>query len=168
MMVEERRLLSLAAELATDMQVVQTIVGEVKKGYASLTAGKEPDLLTMMGLAALLHHFYSATESAFERIVKYFDGGLPTGESWHRDLLARAATEIPDVRPVVISKALQKQLDDYRRFRHLFRNVYELNLDWDKLIPLLSRLPAVNGNLQEEFGGFTEFLRTLAAETSRG
>jgi len=89
------------------------------------------------------------------------------GDSWHRDLLSRVATEIPDVRPAVISRALQKQLDDYRRFRHLFRNVYELNLDWDKLIPLLSRLPAVNGNLQEELGGFTEFLRTLAAEASR-
>lgn len=167
MTVEERRLLSLAAELATDMQVVQAIVDEVKQGYASLRAGKEPDLLTMMGLAALLHHFYSATESAFERIVKYFDGGLPTGDSWHRDLLCRAATEIPDVRPAVISKALQRQSDDYRRFRHLFRNVYEFNLDWDKLVPLLSRLPAVNNNLQEELKAFIGFLRTLAAGASR-
>lgn len=166
MVVEERRLLSLAAELATDMQVVRTIADEIKKDCENLTAGKEPDLLTMMGLAALLHHFYSAAETAFERIVKYFDGGLPMGDSWHRDLLSRVATEIPDVRPAVISRALQKQLDDYRRFRHLFRNVYELNLDWDKLIPLLSRLPAVNGNLQEELGAFIGFLRTLASEAS--
>lgn len=85
--------------------------------------------MTLMGLAALLHHFYSATEGAFERIVKYFDGGVPTGETWRRDLLGKVAMDVPGLRPAVISRDLQKQLDDYRRFRHLFRKVYELSLD---------------------------------------
>lgn len=152
-------------ELAADARVIQSIVDEVAGFRARRRLGEEPDLVTMMGLAALLHHFYSATESTFERIVKYFDGGVPTGDSWHRDLLARAATEIPDIRPAIIGKALQKQLDDYRRFRHMFRNVYELNLDWNKLVPLLSRLAEVNDDLQQALSRFIDFVKALSEGT---
>jgi hypothetical protein len=39
------------------------------------------------------------------------------------------ATEIPQVRPAVISEAIYKQLDDYRGFRHDVRNVYTYKFD---------------------------------------
>lgn len=163
MTAEQRQLLSLRAELDADLQMVQLIVREIEAALGDVSLAKRPDLVTMMGLAALLHHFYSAIESSFERIVKYFDGGVPAGETWHRDLLGKVAIDVPGLRPAVISKDLQKQLDDYRRFRHLFRRVYELSLDWEKLVPLLHRLPATHVRLQRELRQFTAYVAALAA-----
>ncbi|MGB9887889.1 MAG: hypothetical protein ACPLRW_12990, partial [Moorellales bacterium] len=43
---------------------------------------------------------------------------------WHKQLLNRMTLEVPEVRPPVISKDLARTLDEYLRFRHVFRNVY--------------------------------------------
>jgi len=39
---------------------------------------------------------------------------------------------IPEVRPPVLSKETAKMLDEFRSFRHVFRNVYGFNLASDK------------------------------------
>ncbi len=40
------------------------------------------------------------------------------------------AIEIDGVRPRVISSELAEELDDYRKFRHLFRHAYGGELRW--------------------------------------
>lgn len=164
MTAQERRLLSLKSEVLADLAVIRKIVDEVEDARQNLSLAKEPDLVTVMGLAALVHHFYSATEAAFQRIIRYFDGGLPTGESWRRELLVKAATEVPGLRPAIISQDLRKRLDDYRRFRHLFRNVYEADVDWNKLVPLLNELTATFHALENQLRGFAEFISTVATQ----
>jgi len=34
-----------------------------------------------------LHGFYSGLERLFELIARHVDGAIPSGETWHRDLL---------------------------------------------------------------------------------
>lgn len=47
----------------------------------------------------------------------------------------------------------------------MFRNVYDLNLDWNKLVPLPSRFAELNDDFQEALGGFIGFVKALAEET---
>jgi len=47
------------------------------------------------------------------------------------------AEDVKDVRPAVISKETSGKLDQYRRFRHLVRNVYATNLKPDKMLGLV-------------------------------
>ena len=42
----------------------------------------------------------------------------------------------PD-RPALLSAELHDTLLDYLRFRHVFRNAYSFDLDWQKLSPLV-------------------------------
>ncbi len=39
-------------------------------------------------LAVQLHNYYTAMEKVLERILRVVDGVIPTGDSWHRELLA--------------------------------------------------------------------------------
>lgn len=110
-----------------------------------------------------LHGFYSGLERLFELIVRHVDRELPTGETWHRDLLQQVACDAKDVRPAVISQESATVLDEYRRFRHLVRNVYTLNLKPEKMENLISSLPGLWSQVQAELLAFADFLEELAS-----
>jgi hypothetical protein len=114
-------------------------------------------------VALNIHGFYSGLERVFEIIARQVDGTLPAGQVWHRDLLAQMAQDIPDARPGVISEEVATTLDQFRRFRHLVRNVYSMNLDPEKISGLVSSLPALWQQLRAELSSFADFVDDLAA-----
>jgi hypothetical protein len=113
-------------------------------------------------VALNLHGFYSGLERLFELIARHVDRVLPTGEAWHRDLLQRMVQDVADVRPAVISQDSALALDEFRRFRHLVRNVYTMNLVPEKMAGLMSVLPGLWPKLRAELLAFADFLEALA------
>ncbi len=97
-----------------------------------------------------LHAFYSGLEGLFEHIAKTVDHSLPAGQSWHRQLLKQMADENALSRPAVISSDVAQRLDEYRRFRHLIRNVYAINLLPDRIQVLVDDLPELWTKIQDE------------------
>lgn len=67
------------------------------------------------------------------------------------------------MRPGVISENVATVLDQFRRFRHLVRNVYAMNLDPEKMEGLVSHLPALWQQLRTELSSFADFIDDLAA-----
>ncbi len=61
------------------------------------------------------------------------------------------ASDIPDARPAVISAETATILDEFRRFRHLVRNVYTFNLVPEKMENLISILPTLWAHLCRTF-----------------
>jgi len=74
-------------------------------------------------VALNLHGFYSGLERLFELVIRHVDRSMPTGETWNRSLLKQVAQDFADIRPAVISQEIAVALDEFRRFRHLVRNV---------------------------------------------
>ena len=72
------------------------------------------------------------------------------------------AQDIPDVRPAVISQEEVVVLDEFRRFRHLVRNVYTTNLVPEKMSRLISTLLELWLLLRAELLAFADFLEALA------
>ena len=105
-----------------------------------------------------LHGFYSGLERLFEYIANQLDGVLPKGEAWHRELLRQMAVELTGVRPAVISPDAAKALDEYRRFRHVVRNVYAEHLDPKKISKLVSDLATLWEQVKSELTQFIGFL----------
>lgn len=114
-------------------------------------------------VALNLHGLYSGLERLFELIARQVDQSLPDGEMWHRELLTQKAEE-QSVRPAVISQESALALDEWRRFRHLVRNVYTFNLSPDKMKGLLDVLPDVWSKLQAEMLAFAAYLQALSSE----
>jgi len=113
-------------------------------------------------VALNLHSFYSALERIFELIALELDGGTLGGETWHTELLRQMSLDVPDLRPPVLQAETAARLDEYRKFRHRIRNIYAMNLDPDRMAPLVAGLPILWPAIQQELIAFAVFLGNLA------
>jgi hypothetical protein len=116
-----------------------------------------PTEIELAALATLLHSFYTGLENVFKRVSIELDSERITGDAWHRDLLQRMREPSPH-RAALLSKELYDSLSEYLRFRHVFRNAYSFDLDWQKMAPLVLRL-------QETFQKFEESLDNFLKES---
>ena len=115
-------------------------------------------------VALNLHGFYSGVERLFELTARHIDQTLPDGATWHRHLVDQMAQEVPDVRPAVISTDIAADLDEYRRFRHLVRNVYATNLVPTKMQGMVERLATLWSRLRAELIAFADFLDQISPD----
>lgn len=129
-----------------------------------------PDQDAFVDSVALnLHSFYSGLERLFELIARHVDRALPTGETWHRDLVQQMARDVTDARPAVISQANAQTLDEFRRFRHLVLNVYTMNLVPARMSDLIAALPDLWMRLRAELLAFADFMEEVAqADSDQG
>ena len=66
--------------------------------------------------------------------------------------------EVPGIRPAVISTETGTRLDEYRRFRHVVRNVYTPRFDPAKLGKLINSAPELFARTKAELLAFAAFL----------
>lgn len=158
------RLRRLVSEINDDLRAVASIVEDAVKLAEDVNAKSGPvPARDLMAVAAYLHHFYTGVEAVFNRISNNIDGGPGHAADWHRELLRSMAIEIPGVRPRVISPEVAEELDEYRRFRHLFRHAYASELRWKKMSHLAENLPEVHALLKNSLQEFISFILQLAA-----
>jgi hypothetical protein len=151
-----RKDLTLISRINEELTELERIFDRTNKAWSSsVTTGDE---LYLDSVALNLHGFYSCLERIFELIAKNIDQSLPTGDSWHQELLKQMMTEIKQVRPPVISRNTFLLLDEYRGFRHVVRNVYTYNLSGKKLQPLMDDLHIVFEQVRKEL---FEFIRLM-------
>jgi hypothetical protein len=97
---------------------------------------KTPDYTEMAACAMILQSFYYGIEKMLILIIQHYDGQLPNGSKWHKDLLDKAFVADKN-RKAVFFNASQIELKDYLKFRHLIRNVYVFQLEWDRMNNLI-------------------------------
>lgn len=102
-------------------------------------ADEESKIFYKRAAGSILHDFYTGIEKIFREIGIRMDKSLPKGENWHIELLKSMATP-QKKRNTVISQELMEKLKEYLGFRHLFRNIYGMELEWDKLKILLTKI----------------------------
>lgn len=85
--------------------------------------------LRWMGLAAGVAAIYSRLELVMKEIADRIDQTTPRGEDWHRSLLRQLSLPVPGLRQAVIAESTYALLEPLRRFRHVARNVYAMEID---------------------------------------
>jgi hypothetical protein len=108
----------------------------------------------------LLHNFYNGCENIFRRIAAFFENDIGAG-SWHADLLRRMRLTIDGYRPAVIDDELYRLLEDFRGFRHVFRNAYSFELDWERERLVASRFERATALLRVQVTAFLARLDEL-------
>jgi hypothetical protein len=65
---------------------------------------------------------------------------VPRGHEWHRELLRQMGTDIPQVRPAVLSAQTVQDLEEYLGFRHVVRHIYAFEFDFERVERLVRHL----------------------------
>jgi hypothetical protein len=81
-----------------------------------------PDIIEKSAVALLLQSSYNGIENILIIIVKYFDGKLPNGSKWHKELLERAFEE-SEKHKQIFRGEIKIILNDYMSMRHFIIHV---------------------------------------------
>ena len=149
---------ALRADIDREMRNLERLSQELVRVLVATTEGTSA---RVRAAGSVIHDFYTGAEKIFRRIAIRMDQDLPTGEDWHVQLLHRMAVSVEEIRPAVIDGTLENQLEEYLRFRHLFRNIYGFDLKWERCQPLAERMDKTFGDLKEQIGIFENFLSSI-------
>jgi hypothetical protein len=154
------KFLLLVRAIERDLQAIDQLYAAI--GEPALTA--QTDEETLIVLAYRLHNLYNAYENIFQNIAATFENHVDDSAHWHSQLLYRMTLEMLPLRPAVIDKSAFTALDELRRFRHLFRYAYDIDLDVDRLKLVLTRALQLKTMYLAQFEQFLTFVRRLGAD----
>ncbi|MGB9975985.1 hypothetical protein [Thermovenabulum sp.] len=153
------KFLTLSARIRQELKEIEKAVDRSKKAWEK--AHIQKDTLYLDSVALNIHDFYGGLERIFELIAENLDGIKPQGSNWHQELLRQMTVDIPKIRPAVIDIKLKNELDNYRAFRHIFRNVYAHNFLPEKMEPLMRNIEEVFNKIKESLERFCDFLESV-------
>ena len=143
----------LAAEMGECWEDIGTICDRIDRRRGGLGTSEE----RVEAMAYQLHNLYSACERLFETVAHHFENHV-TGARYHTDLLRRMKVAVEGVRPALISTEAYAILDEFRRFRHLFRHAYGTGLDAGKVTDLAEKALALRPRLESDCASFLDRL----------
>jgi len=106
--------------------------------------------LELAGVATYLHNFFNGTENILKRVFKTFKIEIPSGPSWHIDLLNKAVSN------KILSEELKNMLSSYLGFRHFFSHGYAIDLYADRMEGLIDNISETYNKFKNEIDLFTK------------
>lgn len=113
--------------------------------------------------ALRVQQFYTAIEDLFKQIAKSFENHLEGMSDFSRELLIRMNTEIPKIRPALLSPHSLVFLDKIRAFRHFIRHAYDCELDQEELQLIQHKLKTEYSHLESDLKKFRSFIQDLSS-----
>lgn len=123
----------LGEKVEAEIENVEQVLGDLPTARRL----RELSSLELAGTAALLSSIYNGIENILKQILIDRGVALPTGESWHRDLLVRAVDK------QILATRTHEELAPYLAFRHFFAHAYGFDIDPERLEPLVKDLGQV-------------------------
>ncbi len=158
----DNKYLALKARIEDELKSIEDTIATIQKALEQMEGVS--DILVTPALASYIADFYSGCERISERVAVYLDGGLPTSKDWHQELLKQVAEPGGNNRPPLWSGALLLELDEYRKFRHLERHIYKIELKPDKVITLAENVELVFNKIKSSVDLFSNWLEQRAEQ----
>jgi hypothetical protein len=122
-------------------------------------------LLDWAALSYTIHNLYGSIEQYCTRIAKFYENNLST-RTWHAELLERMTLNIEGVRPALFDREIFWELDELRRFRHLFRHMYDRPLDSERVNKMQQLMLAVLPKFLAAHERFIEKVQFIASKVT--
>lgn len=146
----------LRRQIDVERQQLKRLIDE-HRSLLDSCASRVPTAIELSALATFLHSFYSGIENSLKRVAVEVDGGLPSGDAWHRQLLTSMANAT-NLRPALLSNTLHEIVTEYLAFRHFFRQSYSFHFEWSKMSALVLNAQKTMRQFEKEMDSFLECL----------
>ena len=155
-MVVRRR---LAAELRDERALIDGLASAVERLLEPASDARD-EWMRALALAFALERFYTPVESLVGRALRTLDGDVPSGPSWHLELLRAASVDVPDCRPAILSREAADELRELLTFRHLARHGYEREPELLRLLDHAARAGRAHRALASSLDALDRWLLT--------
>jgi len=157
--------LIVAGRIRQEVSNLETTVNRAERAIAAARREVSENRDLFIDAAALsLHDFYTGLERILSLVATTVDKSMPSGQNWHRDLLSQMGITVSGLRSQVLSMETINLLDEYRRFRHVVRNIYAFDIDPEKVTPLIDGLRECFERSQTELLAFADYLERLGGD----
>ncbi len=153
--------LDLIARIHQELGDLENVVARAERGIQAAQQRPEDQDLYLDSAALNLHDFYAGLERIFQQIGATVDGDIPAGGNWHQKLLYQMQTDLPELRPPVLSADTVNKLDEFLRFRHVLRNIYAFQFDPERIARLVTQMRPLWLQAQVELLAFAAFLEQI-------
>jgi hypothetical protein len=147
-----------------ELDDLDRVVLRAERGVQAAQQRPEDQDLYLDSAALNMHDFYAGIERILQQIGSTVDGNMPTGHNWHRELLQQMQSDLPTLRPPVLSPEAGQMLDEFLRFRHVVRNIYAFQFDPKRIAWLVSQMRPALTLMQTDLSLFVSFLEQVAKE----
>jgi hypothetical protein len=147
----------LIRSIERDLAAIERIYQEMGEPVLS----PESDYKEVIVVAYHLHHLYTAFENIFLNIATTFENEIKEADRWHTELLDRMTLDLMPLRPRLFDDATYDTLDELRRFRHVFRHAYRIQLDAERLQLVLKKANRLKFLYKAQIDQFLEFVSKL-------
>lgn len=147
--------------LIKDVQDEVDNIEQVVTDLLRLRTTVDPNLIDntqKAAFGAFVMNFYTGIENIIKRISKEYYHKMPTGASWHKELLLQACNPSSDKIPI-FTKDLISRLNPYRGFKRLFVSGYGFKLEWDLMSALLDNIKPLWSEIKKAISEFFERLK---------
>jgi hypothetical protein len=156
------KLLLLERSVETDLAAIEKLHDALRDAAPRVADSQE----ALIVAAYRLHNLYNAYENVFQAIAAAFENEVDPDAGWHSQLLQRMRLDLHPVRPAVIDESAYEALDELRRFRHLFRSAYGIELDGERLALVHRKAVKLREVFPPQVETFLEFVRGLRQSES--
>jgi hypothetical protein len=128
--------LRFKAEILEEIENIGRITTIIEKRKREIKKHTRDADVYLDSLVHNIENFYMGIEEIFKRIALFTGEGIPEGPRWHIAIIKGMSRNIPEIRPAIIEEKTRFLLDEYRKFRHLVRNIYTFNIIPQKVMKL--------------------------------
>ncbi|MFH7241713.1 MAG: hypothetical protein ACHWZW_02575 [Spirulina sp.] len=146
----------LKANIDADIQEIEALYGRLSD-YANALTTTEQAILA----GYYLNNLYNAFENISLNVARTFENQIDNRGQWHSSLLKRMTLDIEGIRPKLWCAEAYKSLDELRRFRHIFRHAYTIELDPQRMMIVIIQAQHLHHFYQTDLDQFKAFLNTL-------
>lgn len=146
----------LKANIDADIQEIEALYGRLSD-YANALTTTEQAILA----GYYLNNLYNAFENISLNVARTFENQIDARGQWHTTLLKRMTLDIEGIRPRLWYSETYKSLDELRRFRHIFRHAYTIELDPQRMMVVVIQAQRLQRLYRADLDQFKAFLNTL-------
>lgn len=157
-----KEVLRFKTEIIDELENIGRIVNIIIKRRKDIKKAGIDSEVYLDSLVHNIENFYMGVEEVFKRIALFTDEGIPDGPRWHSILIKNMARDIYRIRPRVIQDETMLLLDEYRKFRHLVRNIYTFNIVPEKVMKLARDIKKAFRFLKIDINNFLKIIEKIS------